>query len=284
MSRFSVTSSAALALASILLVPGHAWASAPYAGGNPNPTGAEVVVIAPGSPGLPTSGTTATPGSPSSSPVVCKYYTDDGTPIGDPTSFGLQPGDWVDLACSVDGNDVGNAQRIQWFPGTPLPVAQPSAADLAQVALSRLAVPLPSVRTWPESGGASLVNLPVWLHVGNWAQLNASASAGGLTATITAEPVRAVWDMDEDTVSCDTAGAAYDPTMSADAQSTDCSYTYRHSSGTRSDGNFHATGTLVWHLKWSATNGQGGDLGEISRTSAFTIRVDESQALVVAAN
>ncbi len=89
--------------------------------------------------------------------------------------------------------------------------------------------------------------------------------------------------MDEGTVTCDSPGATYEPSVAPEAQSTDCSFTYRHSSGTRSDGNFHATGTLVWHMRWSATNGQGGDLGEISRTSAFTMRVEESQALVVSA-
>lgn len=144
-------------------------------------------------------------------------------------------------------------------------------------------MPLPTVVTWPASGGTSLVNLPVWLHDANWAPLNASATAGGLTATVTAEPVRMDWNMDEDNLTCSSAGAPYDTTRRPEDQSTDCSYTYRHSSGTKPDGAFHGTGTIVWHLHWSATNGQGGDLGDISRTAPFTMRVEESQALVVSA-
>jgi len=221
-------------------------------------------------------------GSGSIAPVVCGYYSDDGTPIEDTESFGLQPGDWVVLACSVDGEPIGARRRTQWFPGA-LPAAQPSAGELAQVALNRLSVPLPVISTWPGSDGSSLVNLPVWLQVANWSELSASASAGGLTAVITAEPVRADWDLDEGVATCTSPGASYDESLAAAEQSTECSYTFRHSSGTRADGTFDATGTMVWHLRWSATNGQGGDLGEISRTSAFTLRVEESQAVVASA-
>lgn len=263
-----------------------AAAEAPISGGVKNPGGGTVVVIVPGSTGggFPVDGTSPTSGSTSTSPIICGYYTDDGTPLDDPAAAGLKPGDWLVLSCSVDdGESVGNRQRIQWFPGIPLPAPEPDAGALAQVALNRLAVPLPAVTTWPASGGTSLVNLPVWLHVGNWTQLTASASAGGLTATITAEPMRSDWDMDEGVTSCGIAGSTYDSSLSSDAQSTGCSFTYRHSSGVRADGTYHATGTLVWHLRWAATNGQGGDLGEISRTSAFTLRVEESQALVVSA-
>ncbi len=39
--------------------------------------------------------------------------------------------------------------------------------------------------------------------------------------------------------------------------------------------------TIVWHLAWSATNGQGGDLGDLTGpAAAFGLRVEESQALV----
>jgi len=267
-----------------------AAADDPVVVGERNPDGGSVSIRIPGStgsPGVPSTGTTAAPGSGSTTPIVCRYYKDgnpdaDDLPLVDTAT--LETGDWVWVSCFDPGTGVpvGQAARVQWNIGAPPPL-QPTAANLAQVALNRLAVPLPTVTTWPASGGTSLVNLPVWLHVGNWAQLSASASTGGLTATVTAEPVRATWNMDEDTVTCAVAGAPYNTSLSPDEQSTDCSYTYRHSSGTRTDGTFHATGTLVWHLRWSATNGQGGDLGEISRTTAFTLRVEESQALVSSA-
>lgn len=267
-----------------------AFAVDPHAGGTPTAGGGTVVVIAPGTPGtpgLPTTGTTPTSGSGSTTPVVCHYYADGNPDAGDlpivDTST-LKTGDWVWVACydPGSGDPVGAAQRVQWNVGAP-PVLQPTAADLAQVALGRVSVPLPVVETWPPNGGTSLVNVAVWLRVGNWTQLNASASAGGLTATITAKPVRAEWNMGEDSIECDSAGAAFDANLPVDAQGTPCSYTYRHSSGTQEDGTYHATGTLVWHLRWDATNGQGGDLGEISRTTAFTLRVEESQAVVVSA-
>jgi len=40
----------------------------------------------------------------------------------------------------------------------------------------------------------------------------------------------------------------------------------------------------VWHLRWFATNGQGGDLGELtSPVAGFTLQIEESQALVARA-
>jgi len=282
-------------LTTTIVALGLAWtmpasADDPVVVGTPTGGGGQVVVFVPGStgsPGIPTSGNAPTSGSGSTTPIVCNYYADgnpdaDDLPMVDTST--LKTGDWVWVSCfdPGTGDPVGTPQRVQWNVGAPPPL-QPSAANLAQVALGRLAVPLPVVQTWPPGGGTSLVNVPVWLHVGNWSRLTASATAGGLTATITAEPVRAVWDMGEDSVECDSAGTSFDANVPVDAQNTSCSYTYRHSSGTQNDGTYHATGTLVWHLRWNATNGQGGDLGEISRTSAFTLRVEESQALVVSA-
>lgn len=281
--------SAAL-IASIIAVgigwPAPSFAADPVAVGN----GQTVLVYVPGSSGsngIPSTGDAPTSGSGSTAPIVCSYYWESSDAPGDvfqgdPSDF--ETGDWVWASCydPGTGSAVGPPVLFQWNMGLPPPL-QPSAGDLAQVALGRLAVPLPAVQTWPASGGTSLVNVPVWLHVGNWAQLTASASAGGLTATITARPIRAAWETGEDTIVCDSPGSTFEPGVLAGAQVTSCSYSYRHSSGTQDDGTFHGTSTLVWHLQWNATNGQGGDLGEISRTSAFALRVEESQAVVVPA-
>lgn len=280
---------AGIVLAALWMAP-PAFADDPVVIGTRTGDGGAVLVSVPGStgsPGVPTSGTSPTSGSGSTTPIVCSYYADgnpdaDDLPMVDTTT--LKTGDWVWVSCydPGSGNPVGQPQRVQWNVGNP-PALQPSAANLAQVALNRLSVPLPAVVTWPGNGGTSLVNLQVWLHVGNWSPLTASAGAGGLAATVAATPVRMEWDMGEDSVTCSDAGAALDLSIPPDQQHTDCSYTYRHSSGAQADGSFHGTGTIVWHLRWSATNGQGGDLGEISRTAAFSLRVEESQALVVSA-
>ncbi len=70
----------------------------------------------------------------------------------------------------------------------------------------------------------------LWLDDATWATREQTASAGGVTATVRASPRRVTWDMGNgDRVVCDGPGTPYDPSNPAEAQSTGCSYTYRHS-------------------------------------------------------
>ena len=180
--------------------------------------------------------------------------------------------------------DVTFENIFTWNPAAP-PALTPPAVVLAQMAVNSIRLPRPGVQSWPASGGTTLVNLPVWLHVANWATVAASASAGGLTATVQATPMQVRWDMDAGSVTCANAGSVYDPASSPSPGSSTCSYTYRQSSGVEADDTFHDSSVIVWRLSWSATNGQGGDLGEMTGpAAAFDLRVEESQALVAPSN
>ena len=197
---------------------------------------------------------------------------------------GLEAGTHLWLVCrDVTSGSVTFQNFFAWDPATP-PTLAPGAEVLAQMAANGMVLPVPGVRTWPPSGGTGLVNLPVWLHVDNWQTISASASAGGITATVEAVPVRSEWDMDEGTVNCTSAGVAYNPALRPDPSSSSCSFTYTRSSGTRPDLTFHNSAVVVWRMRWYATNGQGGDLGELTSPAAeFTFQVEESQALVASA-
>jgi hypothetical protein len=263
-----------------------------YAGGHTDGSGAQVVVVTPGR----SSGSAGTsgqaPGGGAGGPastVECRYFSATaswgtteatvGQPVTDTASF--EDGALVWLLCRDATTGVIVEQRVfTWDPANPPPLA-PSAAVLAQMAANRLQLPLPTVRTWPPTEGRGLVHLPVWLHLENWEPVTASAAAGGLTATVKAVPVRVEWDMDDGSVMCTDAGSVYDPTTDPEPSASTCSFTYRRSSVGRVDGRFHNTATVTWRLAWTATNGQGADLGELTGPTAdFSLRIHESQALI----
>lgn len=263
-----------------------------HAGGGTNPDGGQVIVIVPGSSSGGYVGTGYQGGGGSASTIECKYFEVTssagavlpgiGTHITDASQ--LEEGTYVWLICrDTTTGDLTYQNIFPWDPANP-PVLTPSAATLAQMAANSMRLPVPDAQSWPRDGTRGLVNLPVWLRVGNWEPVTASASAGGLTATVEAVPVRAEWDMDAGSVTCTDAGATYGPATRPDPWSSSCSYTYTRSSGSRPDLTYHNAVTVIWHLRWWATNGQGGDLGELaSPSSAFTLQIEESQALVASA-
>jgi hypothetical protein len=102
--------------------------------------------------------------------------------------------------------------------------------------------------------------------------------------TVQAEPVRLVVDPGDgaEPVVCDGAPPAV--TRSAYLQTKDrgCAYTYRDSSAMAPNGlSFPVTVSIVWHASWSASTGEGGDLGYLSTTSAVRdLQVAEIQAVI----
>lgn len=214
----------------------------------------------------------------SGSGVTCTYSTvdqeisdiaDDMAAHGWGPPRGDGPGAWYRRICS-DGTGT-----VVWV------AAGVDPAALAQEALDRTNVPLPGARFNPSPPQDLIVNLETWLWLDNFAPVGASASAGAVTVSVTASPVSVRWSMGNgDVVDCATGGTAYDPNRSPDDQTTDCSYTYRHSSASAPEGQFTVTTTVTWHVTWTATGiAAGGDLGQLSRTSATQVRVAEVQAV-----
>jgi hypothetical protein len=157
---------------------------------------------------------------------------------------------------------------------------------LAAQAMRQLPLTAPQVATSPPVGRDQLVNLPTWLWLTNgWQVRSATASLPGVSVTVTAQPQRVVWEMGNgDQVVCPGPGRRYEPRRSAAVQSTDCSYTYRRSSARQPDQRYRVSATTVWRVTWSATGAAGGgDLGEVSRSTSFGLRVAEGQTLVTAA-
>ena len=146
--------------------------------------------------------------------------------------------------------------------------------------LNSFTVPEPQVVRAPP--GPSFVNFKTWLAVANWSNQSASASAGGLTSTVTAVPQRVTWEMGPPgaIVVCNGPGERYDPSVPDEWQDTDCGYTYlRSSAGVGSNNAYTARATVTYRATWSATDGTGGVIGTVSRSTTFSVQVAEIQAL-----
>lgn len=193
----------------------------------------------------------------------------------------LKPGDRYGLVCTdANGQEVVNEIR-QYDPANP----DPGAIDpevLAEEAKQNLPLPLPGVQTSPPPERDQLVNLPTWLAVENWGPQSATASVPGVSATVTATPTEVVWNMGNgEQVVCRGPGKLYDFSRTELQQTSDCTYTYPASSAGQPGLRYQASATMTWSVSWTASGAAGGgDLGEVSRTTTFPMRVAEGQALV----
>lgn len=155
------------------------------------------------------------------------------------------------------------------------------SATLAQLALASLSLPQPHVGLNPA--GDHLVQLPSWLWIDpeQWEPRTATASAGGVSATVTATPVRSIWDMGNgDTVTCDGPGRVYQPRYADRPGATDCKYRWRHSSAAQPGLAYDVTTSIGWAVDWTGTDGNAGDFGEQTSATSQPVRVAESQALI----
>lgn len=170
--------------------------------------------------------------------------------------------------------------------GAP-PDPLPTPGELAQEAVQQTPLPLPTAEMSPAPPIRQLVNLPVflWIDSAQWVPQTASASAGGVTSTVTATPSRVVWDMgDGESVTCDAPGTPYVPGVADDLQPSDCQHTYRRSSARAANETFTVTTTMEWGVTWVAVGAPGGgNLGTARRSSTTAVQVAEIQTLNVPA-
>ena len=155
---------------------------------------------------------------------------------------------------------------------------------LMQEARSQLVLPAPAVGMSPQPPVMQIAQLESWLWIdrSQWVVYSATASAGAVSATVSAVPVRVVWDMGNgDQVVCDGPGTVYEERWADAPHMSDCQYTYRHSSAGQPDESFLVTTTVVWELSWSATGAPGGGpLGPVPMATVTPVRVGELQALI----
>ncbi len=211
-------------------------------------------------------------------PRHCDYFLQDsaGGSLG---AGGLNAGPKVSIAELRAGIEVDTIviRVCTWLDtgerGLPeVLLVSPDAVGVARraatLAAAQLVLPLPSPHTSPP--GRTVDNVATWLWIDDGGAPTRSATNAGVTATVTAEPVRVVWRTgDGHTVSCAGSGMPYEPS-NAEAPSGGCRHVYSLPTTTVS-----MQVTAVWRLGWAATNGQTGDLGEVSRVTTAPLEVDE---------
>jgi hypothetical protein len=189
----------------------------------------------------------------------------------------------------------GRPDRWFWLDlfGTPEapgpPVVTPQ--DLIPGALAsverQLPTPVPVIAPADRTpNGFAYVRISTFFWVeqaqGQWAPVTATAALPGLSVTVTAAPERLVVDTgDGETLDCPGAPPALP--IGADPTGFDgCEHVYRDSSAMAADGaTFPVTASIVWHATWQASNGQAGDLGRLTTTSApRDLAVAEIQSVV----
>lgn len=161
----------------------------------------------------------------------------------------------------------------------PAPEATP--AQLAATAWQRLRLPVPQVATAPPRGSEGLVGLPEWFWVRNWGGHHNRVQAGGVWAEVTARPTSLTINpgAGQPAVTCHGPGIVYHRGRPAAEQDSDCSYTYRRSSAGLPDNAYRVTATVTWTGTWVGSDGSGGALPALSRSSTFAVRVAEGQAV-----
>lgn len=255
------------------LLPVNAWAddgSGATTGGYIDPSGDPTVTAGSGGHG-------AGGGSSSSGGSDCEWRVaiadDDAFPLYEPDGTRLQSptGRWLLRWC--DGQIVSDLVPEQ-------PAVDP--AVLAAQARDSIPIPSPVIGTSPSSGGGTYAQVRTWLWVDDrwWQERTATASAGGVSATVTATPVQTSWTTgDGDTFTCPGPGVVWRPGMAEDA--TDCSHIYRRSSAGELDGQFAVTVTVQFDVRWTSSLGTGGTLDGVNRSASTTLRVGEIQAIEV---
>lgn len=201
-----------------------------------------------------------------------------GTPVSDGKSSGPENtppcGLWrmgIQGCSAIPATDPG---------GTP-PAPTVSPAQLAAQAWQRLRLPVPQVSTAPPRSSYGLVGLTEWFWVTNWTSRSNRVQAGGVWATVTAQPTGLTINpgTGQPSINCPGHGTAYDRTRPADAQRSNCSYTYVSSSAGLPRSAYQVTATVTWSGTWVGSGGTGGALPALARSASFPLRIVEGQAV-----
>ncbi|MFJ8793597.1 ATP/GTP-binding protein [Streptomyces sp. NPDC102462] len=214
--------------------------------------------------------------------TVCKYKLADPQPPADSLDWeGHEPGDgavyeqtcgWGDL----DGNTI---VRMVWLADPPEQVTVDPAV-LAQRAVDSMTLLGPDIAS-PRAAGKYTVGVPMWMWVNQSATTygpnTASATAGGVTVTATAEVSKIVWTMgDGASVTCTGPGTSYTSSEGM-AQSPTCGHVYSKTSAGAQNSKFPVTATSTWTINWQG-GGQAGQLTEVRQTNV-QVAVGEVQVV-----
>ena len=224
-----------------------AWGGAGADYGNGTISGGKITATA-SSGGNPSQSSSVTGSSDPSLPPACPYI-----PAPPNIAAYLGPGStpqgaWYLPSCALP-YAMSAAYPAVWIPSSPTTVNAPSVPALLQQAMGQAALVHPGINLNPP--GQEVVNLPTWLWVSpsDWSPVAASAAAGSVNATVTANPIAVTWTFgDGNSITCPGPGVPYNPGLPSSEQSTYCSYTWRTSSAGQPNAVFEVTATIEYQV------------------------------------
>ncbi|MGW4516402.1 ATP/GTP-binding protein [Streptomyces sp. NPDC004393] len=186
---------------------------------------------------------------------------------------GLVP---YEMTCLLDGANPGSVYVFLKNP--PAGVIDPAA--LAQQAVDKMLLKGPDIAS-PRAAGKYTVGVPMWMWVNTspttYGPNTASATAGGVTVTATAQVSKIVWSMgDGASVTCNGPGTPYTSSEGM-AQSPTCGHVFSKTSAGAQNGKFPVTATSTWSINWQG-GGQAGQLTEVRQTNV-QVAVGEVQVV-----
>ncbi|MFI6662872.1 ATP/GTP-binding protein [Streptomyces sp. NPDC050523] len=220
-------------------------------------------------------------GNGSDSKMKCTYTkVDPKPPANHPAWKGKDPkkNDLYLMECSDGGQN--NPASFIVVPTNQNPAPQVDPAELAQRAVDSMTLLGPDVAS-PRAAGKYTVGVPMWLWVNQSATTygpnTATATAGGVTVTATAEVSKIVWTMgDGASVTCNGPGTPYTSSEGMAASPT-CGHVYAKTSASSQSSNFPVTATSTWTINWQG-GGQAGQLVEVRQTNV-QVAVGEVQVV-----
>ncbi|MBW3642408.1 MAG: hypothetical protein KY447_05785 [Actinobacteria bacterium] len=185
-----------------------------------------------------------------------------------------ETGRWLERWCDGEQRLVNDSYAA------PERARRANPRVLAQEARESVAIPAPPLATSPQADRSLYTGVRTWLWIDPqwWRGYEATAEAGGVSTTVSARPVRAVWSMgDGGQTSCAGPGVAWRRGMADDA--TYCSYVYNNSSAGQPGGTYTMTVTVEFEVSWTSNAGAGGSLARVTRSASRQVRVGEIQAV-----
>ncbi|MDI3390055.1 ATP/GTP-binding protein [Streptomyces sp. B-S-A8] len=173
---------------------------------------------------------------------------------------------------------------ISWIPAGGAPAAPAIDPEVvARQAVDQMKLVGPDIAS-PRAGGKYTVGVPMWLWVNQGATTlgptSATATAGSVTVTATAEVTDIEWDLGDggDVVHCDGPGTPYKKSYGMQ-ESPDCGAQFEAPSKGEPGGKYQGTATATWTVEWQV-NG-GGEAGEFTevRETDFAVSVGELKVL-----
>lgn len=219
----------------------------------------------------------------SAPPPPCYYVPASASVAASLGAGGPGSGAWYTWYCTSPTGFLNDPRPALWVPAGSTPGATPSVPALLQQAMGQAAFADPTIVLNPP--GDQVVNLASWLAIqpGQWNAIVASATAGGVTTTVTATPEAVVWNLgDGNSITCPGPGVLYDPNEPASEQSTYCSYTWTASSADAPGGVFQVTATIEYQVTTAVVGAAdpAPDLGiHEGPTQRIDVPVSEIEAL-----